>query len=182
MGRWLLLPHQVTTLPAGYCYARHYCFSQGTQARGGRGNTAGTGEQDHGTRAAGSGQEVCSCIRAGGWSHIFPAAVMQTDCRPTPEPNAAACWVKNSLSSPPTPFSDRLFLTQNIYGFGLPQSPHPIAPTRMRAFKKKKAAPPLSSSPLHAPTLPNAWRQRTWAGFGSVWSSALRDTMGYFFG
>lgn len=82
--------------------------------------------------------EVCSCIRAGGWSHISPAAAMQTDCRPTPEPNAAACWVKNSLSSPPTPFSDGLFLTQNIYGFGLPQSPHPIAPTRMRAFKKNK--------------------------------------------
>lgn len=90
--------------------------------------------QDHGTRAAGLGQEVRSCTRAGGWSHIFPAAMMQTDCRPTPEPNAAACWVKNSLSSPPTPFSDRLFLTQNIYGFGLPQSPHPIAPTRMRAY------------------------------------------------
>lgn len=128
--------HWVTTLPAGYCYARHCCFSQGTQARGKRGNTAGTGEQDHGTRAAGSGQEVCSFIRAGGWSHISPAAAMQTDCRPTPEPNAAACWVKNSLSSPPTPFSGGLFLTQNIYGFGLPQSPHPIAPTRMRAFKK----------------------------------------------
>lgn len=107
----------------------------------------GPKKQDHGTRAAGSGQEVCSCIRAGGWSHIFPAALMQTDCRPTPEPNAAARWVKNSLSTPPTPFSDGLFLTQNIYGFGLPQSPHPIAPTRMRAFKKKK--PTKKKKQLH---------------------------------
>lgn len=125
--------------------------------------------QDHGTRAAGSGQEVSSCIRAGGWSHIFPAVVMQTDCRPTPEPNAAACWIKNSFSSPPTPFSDKLFLTQNIYRtfMGLVCSRAPTllhAPGREHSKKKKnKAAQPLSSSPRHATTLPNAWRQRTWA-------------------
>lgn len=130
--------HWVTILPAGYCHARHCSFCQGTQARGGEGNTGGAEEQDHGKRAAGSGQEICSRVRAGGRSHVSPAAVMQTDCRPTPEPNPAACWVKNSLPSLPTPFSARLFLTQHIYGAWFTAEPPPHCTHQDESTQKKK--------------------------------------------
>lgn len=130
--------HRVTTLPAEYCHARHCSFCQGREARDGEGNTAGAGKQDHGARAAGSSQEVCCGVRAEGWSHISPAAVMQTDCRPTPEPNAAACWVKNSLPSLPTPFSAGLFLTQNIYGAWFTAEPPPHCTHQDESTQRKK--------------------------------------------
>lgn len=37
--------HWVTTLPAGHCYDRHCCFSQGTQAGGEEGAQLGQGSR-----------------------------------------------------------------------------------------------------------------------------------------
>lgn len=115
----LLLPHHTYTKSPGYCHTRH-CTCQGMQASDGEGNTAEAGQRDHGTRAAGSSQKVLL------WGQgISPAAAMQTDCRPTPEPNAGACWVKNSLPPLPTPFAAGLFLSQNMYGAWFTAEPLP---------------------------------------------------------
>ena len=147
----LLPPHQTCT-GSPPSHARHCSFCQGTQARGGAGNTAEAGQRDHGTRAAGSSQEVCSGVRAGGWSHISPATVMQTDCRSTPEPNATACWVKNSLPSLPTAFSAELFLTQNIYGAWFTAEPPPHCTHQDESTQRKRSSSttePLSTACSH---------------------------------
>lgn len=60
-----------------------------------------------------------------------------------------------SFLSPP-PSLQGYFKPRTFTGPGLPQSPHPFAPTRMRALKRKTAALQLSCSPLRAPTLPAA--------------------------
>lgn len=105
--------YRVTTFPAGHCHVRHCSFC----------HKPGVEKGTHGTRAAGSDQETCAGVRDGGWSHVSPAAVVQTDCRPTPEPNAAACCVKNSLPPLPTPSSAGLFLTQYALGAWLTVKP-----------------------------------------------------------
>lgn len=90
------------------------------------GSIAGAGEQGRGAGAAGSHWEVSSGVGAGGWSHVSPAAAVQADCRPMPEPSAAALRVKNSLLSLPAPSSAALFLTQNADGawFTAEHPPH----------------------------------------------------------
>lgn len=170
-----LPPHRTCAgSPAGYCHARRCSFCQGTQARGGEGNTAWSEELDHGTRAAGSSQEAWSGVRARGWSHMSPATVMQTVCRPTPEPNAAADWVKNSLPSLPTPFSAGLFLTQNIYGAWFTAEPPPHCTHQDESTQRSSSTTePLSTACSHPACCTEA------EDLGSIWQHAELSSGGH---
>ena len=114
-------------------------------------------------------------VRAGGWSHTSPPAVMQTDCRTTPEPNAASRSVKNSLPSLPTPFSAGLFLTQNIYGAWFTAEPPPHCTHRDESTQGKS-----SSSTTEPPSAACSRPACCVEAEDSGRSSALGDTMGYF--
>lgn len=99
---------------------------------------------------------------------------MQTVCRPTPEPNAAAYWVKNSPPSLPTPFSAGLFLTQNIYGAWFTAEPPPHCTHQDESTQRSSSTTePLSTACSHPACCTEA------EDLGSIWQHTELSTGGH---